>query len=377
MDNNSKITREVKKTADVLREIITIILALAFTTAIITFMTDGGTSPKEFTKSNFTLESIYVFISVIITIIRFYHGNMNYLSRTYNIPDYEAITRKNNYKLAIDFFFIFLQGIIFCGLASYQVIKFEFYLLFAILFFIDSIWFFVIINFVNLANKDFEAQHTQEYMKALTNWMVVNFTTGVVILFIIYSAQKETLPDMIPLLFTVIMINTVLDYGLNRKLYFPVLKRAKNTSVFVAARFTTAIENGIFDSELKRNIEIIHEAIRSLGVILYSSHHIEKYGENLSYAEDAVERDISQISICDIFVALLEDKLSAGVCTELGWASFMGKKIILIVPNNFNMDQVPLIKGLNTITYCEIIRYEDNNILRDRLHSVLQPFILK
>ncbi|MFH1322697.1 MAG: nucleoside 2-deoxyribosyltransferase [Methanobacteriota archaeon] len=173
-------------------------------------------------------------------------------------------------------------------------------------------------------------------------------------------------------------INQKANWIFSRKLYFPIgLKKAKNTYIFVAARFTTAIENGIFDSNLRKKIEIIHEVIRSLGVKLYSSHHIEKFGENLSYYDRAVKRDISQISRCDIFVALLEDKLSAGVCTELGWASFVGKKIILIIPDNFDINRVPMIKGLTTITYCEIVRYADNNILRDRLHSVLQPLISK
>jgi hypothetical protein len=302
---------------------------------------------------------------------------MSYLSRTYDIPDYEAIMRKYNFKLAIDFFFIFSQGIIFCGLALYQVIRYEFYLLFAILFLIDAIWFFIIINFIKLAYKDFEAPQTQEQMRVHTNWMVANFITGVII-FILIQTPRNQLSDKIPLLFALIIINTLFDYGLNRKLYFPIgLKKAKNTYIFVAARFTTAIENGIFDSDLRKKIEIIHEVIRSLGVKLYSSHHIEKFGDNLSYYDSAVKRDISQISRCDIFVALLEDKLSAGVCTELGWASFLGKKIILIIPDNFDITRVPMIKGLTTITYCEIVRYSENNILRDRLHSVLQPLISK
>ncbi|MFC1905028.1 hypothetical protein ACFLXT_04650 [Chloroflexota bacterium] len=91
-NRQSKVTTAIKKTANILREIITIIMAIAFTTAIVMFMTNGTNIPKEFSK--FELTSIFAFVCLITAIIRFFHGNVSYISRTYDLPDYEAVARK-------------------------------------------------------------------------------------------------------------------------------------------------------------------------------------------------------------------------------------------------------------------------------------------
>ena len=124
-DNN---VREVNKTAKILQEILIIIMAIAFTSAIVMFVNQNSNEPKDVMQ--FSIESIFAFICVITAIARFSHGNMSYLSRTYDISDYEAYARKYNIRLAVDFFFIFAQGIIFCGLSLYQAKTLEFYALF-------------------------------------------------------------------------------------------------------------------------------------------------------------------------------------------------------------------------------------------------------
>jgi len=90
-----------------------------------------------------------------------------------------------------------------------------------------------------------------------------------------------------------------------------------------------------------------------------------------------VKRDIAQISSSDIIVALLEEKLSTGVCVELGWASFMGKKIIIIVPDEFDLHKIPMVRGLVNLTYCDVIRYKDLGSLRNNLRLTLQAFVPK
>lgn len=371
-----KIATEVNRTAKILQEILIIIMAIAFTSAIVMFITDMTNTPKEFSK--FTTGSIFAFICVITAIARFSHGNMSYLSRTYEISDYEAVARKYNIRLAVDFFFIFAQGVIFCGLSLYQTKTFEFYSLFATLFFVDAIWFFIIISFSKIIYKDFEARKAQEHMKALMNWMVANLLTGIIMVFILFvGISKENLNEKIPLFFIVIMLNTILDYGLNRKLYFPIgIEKPNRTSVFVAARFTTAFKSSTFDPLLKEKIEAIHEVIQGLGITLYSSHITEKFGKALEIPYDFVRRDISQISLCDIFVTLLDEDFSTGVYIELGWASFLGKKIIIFIPQGFDIDKTPMIRGLSALTrYCQLISYSDIDTLKANLKSELQAFV--
>jgi len=84
-----KITTDVKQTAIILKEILTIIKAIAFTMAIVIFLTNGKSTPNTFAE--YRLESLYAFICVITAIVRFFHGNISYITRTYDVPDYEAL----------------------------------------------------------------------------------------------------------------------------------------------------------------------------------------------------------------------------------------------------------------------------------------------
>ena len=370
------ISSEVKNTAKILQEILIIIMGIAFTLTIIMFTTESTNIPKTFLQ--FTTLSVFAFICAITAIARFSHGNMSYLVRTYNISDYEAIIRKSNLRLAIDFIFIFIQGVIFCGLSMYQSFAFEFYSLFVILFFVDALWFFIIILFSRITYKDFEAHIAQENMRALMNWMVINFISGILILYVLFAGGPSIeLSDKVPMFFIIIMGNTVLDYSLNRKLYFPSgIKSSEKTISFVAARFTTALKTGSFDPYLKEKILAIHEVIQGYGIVLYSSHNTEDFGNNLLKPNKFVYNDIKEISQCDIFVALLDEEFSSGVFIELGWASFLGKKILLFIPENYKLEESPMIRGLHTLTgFCQTISYKDVSNLKDLLRSQLQSII--
>ena len=67
---------EVSRTATILQDIIAIIMGLAFTTAVVVFMTKDNV---PLAVSNINIESVLIFVCVISTIVRFFHGNMSYL----------------------------------------------------------------------------------------------------------------------------------------------------------------------------------------------------------------------------------------------------------------------------------------------------------
>ena len=212
------------------------------------------------------------------------------------------------------------------------------------------------------------------------NWMAVNFATGLImIVLLFFGILRKNLNEMIPLCFFIIMINTFLDYYLNRNLYFPIgIKKSSRTSVFVAARFTTALNSNSFDDKLKVKIEAIHDIVHGLNIVLFSSHISENYGNNIISPHDFVYRDISEISQCDIFIALLDDGFSTGVFIELGWASFLGKKIIIFIPTNFAIEKAPMIKGLSSLaSYYQLITYNDLDNLKTNLKTELQAMIHK
>jgi len=358
---------KLRNTANIIQEILMIVMAIAFTTAIIIFLSDGTNAPREFGK--ITLESIFAFACVITAIVRFFHGNINYMSSTYNVPDYVAIHRKYNIRLMLDFVFLFIQAFIFCCLALYQPMSFEFYSLFAALFFIDAVWFFIIRGFSGVTG------YRAPDEPALVNWSVTNFITALCLVLILFVLSEKS-----HWLFVAIMVNTVIDYKLNWKLlYFPTPEVKKRGTVFVAARFTTALQSdGNFDGELKKKIEAVHEAVTERGMTVISSHIAEKFGEEKSEAVDFVERDVKDISECNLFILLLDEIISGGAFTELGWASLFDKPIIILVPATCDIKGAfPMVEGMHRMAQCEIIRYKNIRELKDNLKEALQRKVSK
>ena len=92
----------------------------------------------------------------------------------------------------------------------------------------------------------------------------------------------------------------------------------------------------------------------------------EEYGKKLM--EDiCTELDFEEMKTSDIVIAIPED--SKGTAVELGWASHMQKKIILLLDRN--QRYTPLISTLNDITDTDIVWYE-NSINKETLDSVEQ-----
>jgi hypothetical protein len=346
-------------------------MALAFTTSIVTFLSTDSNTPKA-SFDQYSVNDVLIFLCAITAIIRFFHGNSSYLIRTYSIPDHKA-TIKYNFKLAVDFIFILLQGIIFCAMALYQQNVLVFFDLFVTLFIIDGFWFFIILNFVNISHPEHENNQDKIKMKELTNWLVTNWLTAVAMGVTISYLEPA---NMVPLLFTIIAVNTALDYWQNRRVYFPLGgKLSDKASSFVAARFTTAIQDTGFDPELKANISAIHDELYRLGFSVESAHIEEAYGASLDNPHVFIKRDISAISGCDLFIALLDGNcISSGVCIELGWASLLRKNILLIHPKGFPFNINPMVVGLFSLTTLEFIEYETIDDMRSKLKAFIKKW---
>jgi len=362
----------IRSTAYVLRKLITIIMALAFTQTIASFLSADTSGPIRL--SVFGTPRGFAFIGAITAVVRFFHGNISYLTRTYDLTDHEARARRYNIKLAVDFLFIFLQSVLFCVLAWYQRYTLEFYGLFTILFFLDALWFLVIIQFSASTFKAFETGVAEEHVRSLTNWMVVNGITGIVMLVLVFRSviQKAPLEPSVPLLFSIIMLNTAIDYILNRRLYFPLGARHPGKPIaFVAGRFSSALQDGTFDPVLRRTLEHVHDVVQAEDYTLHSAHLAEDFGARLMLPHRFVQRDISQVAECDIFLAVLDTPASVGTCIEIGWATFLGKPTFLLLPRTFNTANAPMLLGLHAMTHCTTVFYSDDNELRTQLASAL------
>ena len=132
--------------------------------------------------------------------------------------------------------------------------------------------------------------------------------------------------------------------------------------IFIACPMSKYIDNGIFTNKnFKEFIEKLYDICQEYAQEVFLALLREKYGKKLM-KDTCTELDFEEMKTTDLVVAIPED--SKGTAVELGWASCMGIKILLILDRN--QRYTPLISGLNDITNTKIIWYDkklDKNVL--------------
>ena len=139
----------------------------------------------------------------------------------------------------------------------------------------------------------------------------------------------------------------------------------KQVSVFVGGPIQYAIDQrGIFHAPIRYAIELVISGLANLGCQILSAHQHEGFGEMdvSGKFQEVCARDFQWMQQCDIFVAVLPlDETgtvvhSAGTSVELGWASAIGKPIVLIC------DPAPvyshLVIGLGAVS--EVVKIDIN-----------------
>jgi nucleoside 2-deoxyribosyltransferase len=127
-------------------------------------------------------------------------------------------------------------------------------------------------------------------------------------------------------------------------------------TVFIGGPIQNAIEsNGSFDIKLKQLIKNVISISQTNGYKVLSAHVYENFGEmdvSGKYAE-VCRRDFNWMKECDVFIAVFPLKPSgeiihsSGTCVELGWASVLKKRIVIIRDSATSYSH--LIAGLDAI----------------------------
>ena len=132
--------------------------------------------------------------------------------------------------------------------------------------------------------------------------------------------------------------------------------------IFIARPMSKYIDKGKFTNKnFKIFIETLYSICQEYAQEVFLALQREEYGKKLM-KDTCTELDFEEMKTADLVVAIPED--SKGTAVELGWASCMKIKILLILDRN--QRYTPLISGLNNITDTKIIWYDkklDKNVL--------------
>jgi nucleoside 2-deoxyribosyltransferase len=99
-------------------------------------------------------------------------------------------------------------------------------------------------------------------------------------------------------------------------------------------------------------LENLRTALIAEGADVFSAHHNEQWGQSWLEPEQCTPLDFAAVQASDVVCAVLGNPLSGGVAIELGWASAMGKQIVVALPTEVAI--TPLVAGLDTIAHTEL-----------------------
>jgi len=142
------------------------------------------------------------------------------------------------------------------------------------------------------------------------------------------------------------------------------LSKHSQRVVFVGGPITFARSNqNGYHPKLKLDLEQVIQVLEAEGMTVHSAHRVENFGTvDITGQSQAITlRDYAWMKSCDIFVAFLPDQngeilRTDGTCVELGWASSMGRPIILLRDGS---QARPLIDGLEAIACVKTILIDD------------------
>lgn len=195
------------RSVDNLQKVYTVVVSLAITESLrrlLTSLGDSGT-PPDFAAS-------VAVISLLITIVPFYHGANRYLDSTYVTGE----RRAKSEALLIDFVAIFLEALAFFVLAILIKNTALFFTILAILFLFDAAW----VGLTQLTGSNDESQPSYVW------WAIANIAACFLILVSIWSnlLNWRFWPTDLAKLIAVgviAVIRTVIDYWTVWKFYYP------------------------------------------------------------------------------------------------------------------------------------------------------------
>lgn len=135
-------------------------------------------------------------------------------------------------------------------------------------------------------------------------------------------------------------------------------------TVFVGGPIQYAINNsGGFDAPLKLLVESTLSILDMSGYVTLSAHRHEGFGklDVSDQQREVCSRDRAWMEECDCFVAILPSTLEGypirteGTAVELGWASALGKKIIILQdPKAIYSHLIAGLESVADVTYIDI-----------------------
>lgn len=150
--------------------------------------------------------------------------------------------------------------------------------------------------------------------------------------------------------------------------------------IFIACPISKYLTEDGMNLNFETFIQEVYEVCKTYTSNVFMALYREDYGKARMEDHICTPLDFEEMQESDLVIAFPED--SMGVAVELGWASALKKKVVLIL--NEKDKSSPLIRALNTVTDVEKIHtslqngyYSEKEYIIGRIKEYLQKNLIE
>jgi nucleoside 2-deoxyribosyltransferase len=141
-------------------------------------------------------------------------------------------------------------------------------------------------------------------------------------------------------------------------------------SVFLGGPFKALVDaDGNMRAEERTRLEKLIAGLEAAGYHVHNAHRRESWGAKFMTPEECTKLDFEQISASDVFVAFPGSPASPGTHIEIGWASALGKPVVLLLEDG--AEYAFLVRGLHTVGNVTALTLAPGEDPTDRVVSVV------
>ncbi|SCE38290.1 Nucleoside 2-deoxyribosyltransferase [Streptomyces sp. DvalAA-14] len=119
-------------------------------------------------------------------------------------------------------------------------------------------------------------------------------------------------------------------------------------SIFLGGPFKALVDtDGAMDTRARARFEALIEGLEAAGYQVHNAHRRESWGAKFLTPDECTRLDYDEIAASSVFIAFPGHPASPGTHIEIGWASAMGKPIVLLLEEG--RDYAFLVRGLHTV----------------------------
>jgi hypothetical protein len=144
--------------------------------------------------------------------------------------------------------------------------------------------------------------------------------------------------------------------------HFYIIVEVILMKVFLAYPFTQLLNpvTGLVDEDTILFLTEIVDELTMLGYEVFSAQKREAFGKELMGADIATKLDLEEMRKADLVIAFPGwNPVSGGVHVELGWASALGKTILIFLHEQETYS--PMVEGMPYITNAKLIPFSRPN----------------